>query len=81
MNCPRCQGLMCKEWAKQRRAAPVQLWACLLCGERLDDTIRFNRAFHKPESVAHRNERIMRRYFAELLKVDRAPSVIEGRTI
>jgi hypothetical protein len=36
------------------------LWACFACGDRIDDTIRFNRAIRLPETDFQRRARIMR---------------------
>ncbi len=60
MTCPRCQGLMCKELATERKSRPILLWACHLCGERLDDTIKIHRMFYTRETMQQRNERILR---------------------
>lgn len=63
MTCARCQGLMVRRPWWQRRAL---MWSCLNCGECVDDTIRFNRAMAKPETIAQRNERIWRRVQQEM---------------
>lgn len=68
MLCSRCNGLMHVERAADRRAkSSIVLWACHACGERTDDVIRFNRAFYKQETVAQRNDRIMRELLHEAL--------------
>jgi hypothetical protein len=51
---------MHREQVRGRRGERATMWACYCCGERLDDTIWFNRSIRKEESRAHRNERIMR---------------------
>lgn len=60
MTCRRCHHAMHQECARERGSRPIQLWACILCGDRSDDTIRFNRAMRLPETDFQRRERIMR---------------------
>ncbi len=63
MICRRCQSALHPEQAVERGRGPIRriwLWACHACGERVDETILFHRALHKPESVAQRNDRLFR---------------------
>lgn len=44
MSCQRCGGLCRIEEIRARRGEPcLRLWACLLCGDRMDETIRWYR--------------------------------------
>lgn len=70
MTCPRCRGLMHEERACERRSRPIWLWSCTLCGERVDDTIRFHRAFRREETTAERHARILRSLQRELAALD-----------
>lgn len=57
---------MGREFASEPGSTPIRLWACVLCGHRTDDTIRFHRAYQSEETQAQRHDRIMREYRAEL---------------
>lgn len=66
MTCTRCKGLMMERACTDRGQRPdeelraIELLCCVNCGDRVDETIGFNRAMHKPESREQRNARIMR---------------------
>lgn len=59
MTCRRCHGLMFQESISSRRRW-LWLWACFACGDRIDDTIRFNRSMCVSETDFQRRKRIMR---------------------
>ena len=59
MTCLRCGGLMREEWV-YTRLQRLDLWACLLCGDRLDETIRFHRAMRRAETTSECSARLMR---------------------
>ncbi len=62
MRCGRCTGLMHTEYAMHDGEC-IRLWACVLCGERMDDTIQVHRIFAHAETEAARQWRV--RYSAE----------------
>ena len=59
-HCSRCGGLMRREAILRRAHAPLLLWACWACGDRIDETIWFNRSMRRAETITERNDRIMR---------------------
>jgi hypothetical protein len=59
MHCSRCQGLMVQEPVSARRRW-IWLWACVACGDRVDETIRFHRAMQRQETEFERRARVMR---------------------
>jgi hypothetical protein len=42
----------------------------MICGDRVDEIIRFHRLFARQETTAERNERIMRSLWRELALVE-----------
>jgi hypothetical protein len=69
MRCTRCHATMIAETASEWGSAPIVLWACVLCGNRTDETISFNRIFRREETASEREARIMRQIRAYLEEV------------
>lgn len=59
MICARCHGLMVQEPVSSRRRW-IWLWACVACGDRVDETIRFHRAMQREETEFARRHRVQR---------------------
>lgn len=57
---------MGQECAREPGSAPIWLWACVICGHRMDETIQFHRAYQSEETQAQRHDRIVREYRAEI---------------
>jgi hypothetical protein len=51
---------MTEEPAHEAGSPSIVLWACVLCGNRTDETISFNRIFRREETASEREARIMR---------------------
>ena len=51
---------MVEEPAYEQGSPSIVLWACLVCGNRTDETISFNRIFRREETSTERNARIER---------------------
>lgn len=56
--------------ARRGSQRPIWLYACMICGDRVDEIIRFHRLFARQETTAERNERIMRSLWRELALVE-----------
>ena len=56
--CPRCAGLFIRDYARDG----LQMWSCVNCGCKMDDTIWFHQQIDKPESLAARHDRLEREW-------------------
>ncbi len=57
--CPRCGGLFVQDYPDHDG---LQLWGCLNCGCKMDDTIWFHQQIDEPESLCARHNRLEREW-------------------
>ena len=56
--CPRCAGLFVRDYLRDG----LQMWSCVNCGCKMDDTIWFHQQISKPESLSARRDRLEREW-------------------